>query len=207
MCGSLGPSVNASPARTRSPSCTVTCIPLGMLYSRSSPSSVRTSDLPRALDDLAVVHDAVHLGHHRRVLRVPRLEQVHDPGQTAGDVLGLGRGARDLGHHVALAAPRAVLDHQRGVHRQEDLAQRLALLVLDQELRVPLLVLGLDDHLPGEAADLLDLFLHRHAGLDVVELHRAGRRRSGWRSCRDPIRPAVCRARPAAPSRTSSTAP
>ena len=37
------------------------------------------------------------------------LEELDDARQTAGDVLGLGRGARDLGQHVAGVDLLAVL--------------------------------------------------------------------------------------------------
>src|SRR6266851_5721804 len=42
-CGFDGPSINGSPARTRSPSCTLTCTPRGSAYSRgSAPGSSGT---------------------------------------------------------------------------------------------------------------------------------------------------------------------
>jgi hypothetical protein len=63
----------------------------------------------RILDDDAAlaaharteIHDAVDLRDLRRVLRTARFEQLGHARQTAGDVLGLGRLARRLGHERA----------------------------------------------------------------------------------------------------------
>ena len=45
--------------------------------------------------------DAVDLGDDRRFARLAGFEQFDHARQTAGDVLGLGSGARDLREHVA----------------------------------------------------------------------------------------------------------
>ena len=55
--------------------------------------------LPRTLG--AEVHDAVDLGDLGGVLRPAGFEQLGHARQTAGDVLGLGRLARRLGHQRA----------------------------------------------------------------------------------------------------------
>src|SRR5690606_27852315 len=58
-------------------------------------------DLALALRVLAEGDDAVDLADDRELLRLPSLEELRDPRQTAGDVLGLGRLARHLRQHVA----------------------------------------------------------------------------------------------------------
>ena len=64
----------------------------------------RDDDLALALRVLAERHDAVDLGDDGELLRLPRLEQLGDARQTAGDVLRLRRLARDLRDDVARAA-------------------------------------------------------------------------------------------------------
>ena len=59
--GSTLPSISGSPARTKSPSCTLMCLPFGIRYSRGSPISGRDDDLALALRVLAERHDAVDL--------------------------------------------------------------------------------------------------------------------------------------------------
>jgi hypothetical protein len=56
---------------------------------------------PQALDHRAVMHRTVDFGDDRLLPRMSSLEQLDDARQAAGDVLGLGRGARDLGDDVA----------------------------------------------------------------------------------------------------------
>src|SRR5207302_1819024 len=53
-------------------------------------------DLPLPFDDAAVLDDAVDLADDRRLAGFSRFEQLHHARQTARDVLGLRRLARDL---------------------------------------------------------------------------------------------------------------
>ena len=69
-------------------------------------------NLALALDDFAVFHHAVNFADDRGILRLARFEQFHDARQTSGDVLGLGRLARDLREHVAGLHLVAVHHHQ-----------------------------------------------------------------------------------------------
>ena len=62
-------------------------------------------DLAQPLDDAAVADDAVDLRDDRGLARLSRLEQLDDARQTARDVLGLGRLARDLGEDLARETP------------------------------------------------------------------------------------------------------
>ena len=76
-------------------------------------------DLALALADFAVLHRAVDLRHDGRLTRLARFEQFHHARQTAGDVLGLGGFARDLGQHVAGVDFLAVANHQVSVGRHQ----------------------------------------------------------------------------------------
>ena len=76
-------------------------------------------DLAHTLGDFAVLHDTVDLGDDSGFARLARFEQFHHARQTAGDVLGLGGGARDLRQHVAGVNFIAVRHHQVSVHRHQ----------------------------------------------------------------------------------------
>ncbi len=58
-------------------------------------------DLALTLGDFAEADDAVDLGDDRRIAGLAGLEELDDARQTAGDVLGAGGFARDLGKDVA----------------------------------------------------------------------------------------------------------
>ena len=76
-------------------------------------------DLALPLAHFAVLHSAVDLRDDGRLARLARFEQFHHARQTAGDVLGLGGFARDLGQHVAGVNLFAVVHHQVGVRRHQ----------------------------------------------------------------------------------------
>src|SRR6185312_3282942 len=142
----------------------------------------RDDHLALALGVLAERDDAVDLGDDRVLLRLARFEQLGDARQTAGDVLGLGGLARDLGDDVARLDGVAVVDVDVRADRQEvtRLLRRardllgLAVLVLDRDTRTSVGVLRLDDDLAREAGDLVELLLHRHLVDDVAVLQDAG---------------------------------
>src|ERR1035438_4037684 len=101
-------------------------------------------DLAQALADFAVFDRAVDLRHDGRLARLARFEQLHHARQTAGDVLGLGGFARDLGQHIAGVDFLAVANHQVGVGGHQVLlglrtGPRSAFRP-DHDLRLPLLV-------------------------------------------------------------------
>ena len=58
-------------------------------------------DLALSLGDFAEANDAVDLGDDCRIAGLAGLEELDDARQTAGDVLGAGGFARDLGKDVA----------------------------------------------------------------------------------------------------------
>src|SRR5688500_683641 len=135
---------------------------------------VRDDDhLALALDDAAFLDHAVDFRDDGRILRLARLEQLNHARQTAGDVLGLGGLARDLGQHVARFLRLAVLHHQVGVRRHVVLAHYLAVLVLDLERRLLLLIRRVDDDEAREARDFVDFLVDGDALYDVLEPDRA----------------------------------
>src|SRR3954468_6454451 len=71
-------------------------------------------DAAHALDHRTVMHRALDLGDDSLVARVTGFEELDDARQTAGDVLRLGRGARDLGQDVSRVDLVAVLHHDVG---------------------------------------------------------------------------------------------
>ena len=74
---------------------------MGIRYSAGSPTSGVMTTLRLPLVSLPKLTDAVDLADHGVLLGLARLEQLGHPRQTAGDVLGLGGLARDLGDHLA----------------------------------------------------------------------------------------------------------
>src|SRR6185369_7982393 len=78
----------------------------------------RDDDLPLALGVLAERHYAVDLADDRELLRLPRLEELRDARETAGDVLRLRGLARHLGDDVAGADHLTVEDVQMDADRE-----------------------------------------------------------------------------------------
>ena len=76
-------------------------------------------DLALTLGDFAEANDAVDLADDCRVAGLAGLEELDDAGQTAGDVLGAGGFARDLGKDVAGEDLVAVGHHEVGARRHE----------------------------------------------------------------------------------------
>src|SRR6185436_8303254 len=126
-------------------------------------------DLAVLLGDVAVLHDTVDLRDDGRLLGTPGLEQLDHAGQTARDVLRLGRLARDLGQHVAGGDGSAVLDHEVRAGGEQVLAQHLALLVADLDARLLLLVRGLHDDRRRHPGVLVHLLVYGLAVDDVAE--------------------------------------
>src|SRR5690606_28180997 len=137
-------------------------------------------DAALALDDdralaaplVADLGDALGLGEQRRVLGPARLEQLGDARQTAGDVLRADDLARGLREQRAGADLLPVLDLDVGLlgHRVDRGA--VAVLVLDDDLRVQI-TLVLDDLLARDLALGVALDAVGPALEDVLVAHRA----------------------------------
>ena len=144
--------------------------PRGSEYSFSVAVVGDHVDLALTLGDFAVLDDAIDFADDRGLARLARLEQFDHARQTAGDVLGLGGFARDLGQHVAGVDRVAVLHHQVGVRRHQ---VALAGLAFDHDRRLALLVRRIRHHVTRQAGDFVHLLVQRDAFLQVLEMHRA----------------------------------
>src|SRR5207249_13686 len=134
-------------------------------------------DLAHALHEPAHFDPAVDLGDDRLLLGLAGLEQLRDARQTTGDVLGLGRLARNLRDDVGGEHLGAIRHAQVRAHRQRvpvtlgRLDRRLPLTRRsDDDTRLELALRILDDHLAREAGDLVELFPNRHTLDDVLIL-------------------------------------
>ena len=158
------------------------CLPLGIRYSTGSrPSSAGIDDdAALGLVVLAELDAAVDLADDREILRPARLEQLGDARQTAGDVAGLRRFARDARQHVARLDLGAVLHREDGVDRHEVARlepvgerEHLALGGAQRDARLQIvaarLLLPVDDHLGGDAGRLVHHLAHRDA-LDEIDV-------------------------------------
>ena len=110
---------------------------------------------------------AVDLGDDRRLLGPPGLEELGDPRQAAGDVLGGAHLARRLGQKGSGRDHLAVVDLDAGPLGDVLVVEGLALGVNDDDLRVQV-SLVLDDR-PADVAGGVDLDFHRFALDDVVQ--------------------------------------
>ena len=137
-------------------------------------------NLASTLGNVAVPHHAVNLGDDCGLLGLAGLEQLHHTGQSTGDVLGLGGFSGNLGQDVTGVHLFAVDHHQMGAGGHEillyrllhrpGLARALAVTTLDDDLRLPLLILSLGHHPMGKTGDLIHLLLHGHAFHKILEL-------------------------------------
>ncbi len=138
-------------------------------------------DLALSFGILAVGDGTVDLGDDGKLLRLARLEELGDPGQTAGNILGFGRLTGDLGQNVAGTDSGILGHHDIGTYRQH-VASRcavgqlggLALFVLEGDPRTLGRILRLDDHLARETSHFVDLFLHGNPLDQVAEANPAG---------------------------------
>src|SRR6185503_1346835 len=104
------------------------------------------------------------------------------PRQTAGDVLGLGRLARDLGDDVGREDVGPVGHREVGAHRQRVAVPLgaggdgvgIGVSAHDDDARLQLALGVLDDDLALEAGDLVELLAHGDAFHDVLVLRLAG---------------------------------
>src|SRR5579859_2465422 len=129
---------------------------------------------------LAEFDAAVDVRDDRVILRAAGFEQLGHTRQTAGDVAGLRRFARDAGQHVAGMHLRTVLDRQDRVHRHE-VAGFQAVAELDDFTRfitqgdaraqvgTARLLLPIDDHLAGDTGRLVENLTHGEA-FDQVDI-------------------------------------
>ncbi len=92
-------------------------------------------DLARALEHLAEFNCAVDLCHLGRKFGFPGLEQLRNPGESTGDILGLGKFRRNLGQGHSGCHNIPVLDQQVGVDRKvEPALDAMGFFITDHDL-------------------------------------------------------------------------
>src|SRR5713101_6693042 len=136
-------------------------------------------DLALAFGVLAEADLAVDLRNNRELLGLARFEQLRDSRQTAGDVLGLGGLARNLGDHVArfyrgafghvdICADRQEVTRDVVRARQLDgLARR----VLYRDTWAHVEILELDDDVGARTGSFIDSLLHGLAFDNIAVLN------------------------------------
>src|SRR5690606_14021999 len=136
--------------------------------------AVLDQDALLAALDLAEAHDAVDGRNHGRGLGPAGFEQFGHAGQTARDVAGLARGARDFDKGLAGGNGIAVLELQVGVLGNRVPAQLGgAVLAHDDDVRMQLGALVADDAEALHAGGIVVLGHVGDAVLEAVELDHA----------------------------------
>ena len=166
-CGTSGPSTSGSPARTRSPPWTRRCLPWGTRCSRSIPLSFLTMivRLPRRFSSSSSTRpsiSAMTAGSLGRRASNSSVTRGRPPVMSwrAADLAG------GLGEHRAGGDRRPLGDLDAGPLGDVVVVEDLAVVVLDDDLRVQL-ALVLDDRPPGVARGV-DLDPHRLVLDDVL---------------------------------------
>src|SRR5271163_3045023 len=161
----------------------------------------RDFDLALALGVFPEGDLAVDFRDDRELLRLARFEQLRHARQTAGDVLGLGRLARNLRNHVAGLDRRAFGHVDIRTDRQEvagDVVRArqlgsLAARVFDRDTRAHVEVFEFDDNVGARAGSFIDPLLHRLAFDDIAVLNRAADFGDDRRRVRIPFRDKLAR--------------
>src|SRR5262249_2778735 len=149
---------------------------------------------PQAFGDRPELDCTADFGHDSGLARLAAFEQLDDARQTAGDVLRLPPPARYLSNDISrtasnsspsLLSPGArrppllfpfivIGDQQVGADRHLIGSKRLALLVLDLDSGLALLIRRIDDDQVRKAGDLVDLFANGDALDQILEVNGTG---------------------------------
>ena len=111
----------------------------GIFFQRSSVFAFY-EDLALALNDVAVLHDAVDFANDRGILRLARFEKFHNARETARDVFRLGRFSRDLRQNVARLHLVPIRDHQVRARRHQVLFADASLRIANENRGLVLFV-------------------------------------------------------------------
>ena len=138
-------------------------------------------DAPLALDVPAKVNHTIDLADGGLFLGDPGLEKFRNTGQTTGDILCLGGFDGDLGNNITRFYIIPFGDHDDGVRRHKVTCSGLGaghfegtvLSILDGYPGLELRTLIFGDDLGGDTGDLINLFLHGQAILNVSKLDLA----------------------------------
>src|SRR6266540_3662936 len=133
--------------------------------------------LALALGILTEGDNPVDLGDNGIILRFSCLEQLRDPWETTGNILGLGGFSGNLGNYVAGIDDGVLLNgdvctHGEKVASHHGLANphRLARFVLQGNARTLVRVAGLNDYFAGETGNIIQLLLHGNPFDNVAKL-------------------------------------
>src|SRR5262249_24959508 len=140
-------------------------------------------DLAHALGNFAVADDAVDFADDGRILGFAGFKELDNARETAGDVLGLGRFARNLRENVARLNVIAILDHQVRARGHEVLLLGFARAVANQDGGLMLFIARRQSNdVLRKAGDFVDLLFDGDAGTQILEADRAaGFRENGER--------------------------
>src|SRR5579863_4165010 len=127
-------------------------------------------DFALALGHFTELDGAIDFADDGRLVRLAGFEQFDHARQTSRDVLGAGGFARDLRQDVSREDRVAFLHHEVGTRGHQ---VALAGFALDHDRGLALFVGRVSDHVTRQAGDFVDLFVQRHAVLQVLELHCA----------------------------------
>ena len=170
-CGFDGPSISGSPARTRSPSCTLTCTPRGSAYSRgSAPGSSGTMMIfrwPLTMPPCLTMPSISEMTAVSRGFRASNSSTTRGRPPVMSLVLVVSRGIFASTSPADTISPSWTI--KCACDRHVVLAVDLAVLALNLDRRLLLLVRRVDDDQAREAGDLVDFLVHRDAFENVLE--------------------------------------
>ena len=126
------------------------------------------NDLSLAPADPSIVNRAIDLRDDGRLFGLARLKKFDDTRQTTRDVLGLGGLSGNLGKSVSGKHRISGINHDVGFGRNQVRLNDFTLRVFDLDLGLALLVRRLDNHLPSQTGNLVQLLLHGEAFHDVL---------------------------------------
>ncbi len=145
-----------------------------------SPISGRDGHPPSPFEVLSEGDRSVDFRQNGVLLGFAHFKKLRHPGQSAGDVLGLGGLSRDLRQDRSRAHGFSLVDHDDGADGKVIARQALgrsrdyggaALRVFDGDPRPGIHVPGLHDDAADLAGHLVPSLLHRHPVQNVPELH------------------------------------
>ena len=173
-CGLRGPSISGSPARTGSPSCTLTWTPRGISYSRgSAPRSsgtMRTLRRPLTMPPNFTTPSISLMIAGSRGLRASNSSTTRGRPPVMSLVFVVSRGIFARTSPANTSSPSRTMRWARDGMWNRRVA---AVLQLDLDRRLLLLVRRVDDDQAREARDLVDFLVDRQAFDDVLEADQA----------------------------------
>src|SRR5215471_9722535 len=141
------------------------------------PHFVINEHLSLTFDEASIRDFTIDFAYDRLFFRLPRLEQLSNPGQTARNVFCFRCLARNLGKYISRIHRRTFFHKNVGTHRQQIPRHRrcatrhfcrLSPFILDRYARTQCGARMFDNDLPRQTGYLIELFLHCDAFHDVT---------------------------------------